>query len=166
MLSHFNVYCTATLNMDFTHCISMCLCVLCRFSCVQHFVTLWTIAHQAPLSMGFSNNSTRVRCHFLLHGIFQDIEPAFLMSPALAGAFLTTTTPWEAPCMSISSVQFSSVAQLCPTLCNPMNHSTPGLPIHHQLPEFTQTHVRVGNAIQPSHSLSSLSPPAPNPSQR
>ena len=62
--------------------------------------------------------------------------------------------------------QFSSVAQSCPTLCNPMNHSTPGLPVHHQLPEFTQTHVhRVGDAIQPSHPLSSLSPPAPNPSQ-
>ena len=66
----------------------------------------------------------------------------------------------------ISSVQFSSVAQSCPTLCDPMNHSTPGLPVHHQLPEFTQTHVhRVGDAIQPSHPLSSLSPPAPNPSQ-
>ena len=61
--------------------------------------------------------------------------------------------------------QFSSVAQLCPTLCDPMNHSTPGLPVHHQLPEFTQTHVhRVGDAIQPPHPPSSPSP-APNPSQ-
>ena len=49
-------------------------------------------------------------------------------------------------------IQFSSVAQSCPTLCDPMNHSTPGLPVHHQLPEFTQTHVhRVGDAIQPLH---------------
>ena len=65
-----------------------------------------------------------------------------------------------------SSVQFSSVAQSCPTLCDPMNCSTPGLPVHHQLPEFTQTHVhRVGDAIQPSHPLLSPSPPAPNPSQ-
>ena len=65
----------------------------------------------------------------------------------------------------ISSVQFSSVTQSCPTLCNPMNCSTPGLPVHHQLPEFTQTHVhQVGDAIQPSHPLSSPSPPAPNPS--
>ena len=64
------------------------------------------------------------------------------------------------------SVQFSSVAQLCPILCDPMNRSTPGLPVHHQLPEFTQTHVhRVSDAIQPSHPLSSPSPPAPNPSQ-
>ena len=62
--------------------------------------------------------------------------------------------------------QIRSVAQSCPTLCNPMNCSTPGLPVHHQLPEFTQTHVhRVGDAIQPSHPLPSHSPPAPNPSQ-
>ena len=58
----------------------------------------------------------------------------------------------------ISSVQFSSVAQLCPTLCDPMNRSTPGLPIHYHLPEFTQTHIhQVGDAIQPSHPLSSPS---------
>jgi len=62
--------------------------------------------------------------------------------------------------------QFSSVAQSCPILCNPMNRSTLGLPVHHQLPEFTQTHVhRVSDAIQPSHPLASPSPPAPNPSQ-
>jgi len=65
----------------------------------------------------------------------------------------------------VESVQFSSVAQSCPTLCDPMNHSTPGLPVHHQLPESTQTHVhRVSDAIQPSHPLLSPSP-APNPSQ-
>ena len=62
--------------------------------------------------------------------------------------------------------QFSSVAQSCPTLCDPVNCSTPGLPVHHQLPEFTQTHVHwVSDAIQPSHPLLSPSPPAPNPSQ-
>ena len=65
-----------------------------------------------------------------------------------------------------TSVQFSSVAQSCPTLCDPMNRIMPGLPVHHQLPEFTQTHVHwVGDAIQPSHPLLSPSPPAPNPSQ-
>ena len=64
------------------------------------------------------------------------------------------------------TVQLSSVAQSCPTLCDPMNRSTPGLPVHHHLPEFTQTHVhRVRDAIQPSHPRSSLSPTAPNPSQ-
>src|SRR5574342_25228 len=64
------------------------------------------------------------------------------------------------------SSQFSSVPQSCPTLCDPMNRSTPGLPVHHQLPEFTQTHVhQVSDAIQPSHPLASPPPPAPNPSQ-
>ena len=62
--------------------------------------------------------------------------------------------------------QFSSVTQSYPTLCDPMNRSMPGLPVHHQLPEFTQTHVHwVGDAIQPFHPLSSPFPPAPNPSQ-
>ena len=66
-------------------------------------------------------------------------------------------------CLRPCSVQFSSVTQSCLTLCDPMNRSTPGLPVHHQLPEFTQTQVhRVGDAIQPSHPLLS---PAPNPSQ-
>ena len=71
------------------------------------------------------------------------------------------------PKFSISlSVQFSSIAQSCPTLCDPIDCSTPGLLVHHQLPEFTQTHLRrVGDAIQPSHPLSSPSPLAPNPSQ-
>ena len=62
--------------------------------------------------------------------------------------------------------QFSSGTQSCPTLCDPMNRRMPGLPVHHQLPEFTQTHVhRVSDSIQPSHPRSSPSPPAPNPSQ-
>ena len=65
-----------------------------------------------------------------------------------------------------ASVQFSSVTQSCPTLCDPKNRSRPGLRVHHQLPEFTQTHVhQVGDAIQPSHPLSSPFPPAPNPCQ-
>ena len=66
--------------------------------------------------------------------------------------------------VQFSSVQFNSVAQSCLTLCSPMNHSTLGLPVHHQLPEFTHTHIHwVGDAIQPSHPLLSSSPPAPNP---
>ena len=70
------------------------------------------------------------------------------------------------PSFQYCSVQFSSVAQSCLTLCDPMSHSTPGLPVHHQLPEFTQTHIHwVSDAIQPSHPLSSPSPPAPDPSQ-
>ena len=66
----------------------------------------------------------------------------------------------------VGSDQIRSVTQSCPTLCDPMNRSMPGLPVHHQLPEFTETHVhQVSDAIQPSHPLSSPSPPAPNPSQ-
>ena len=65
---------------------------------------------------------------------------------------------------NLLTIKFSSVAQLCPTLCNPMNRSTPGLPVHHQLLEFTQTHVhQVSDAIQPSHPLSSPSPLLPIP---
>ena len=70
------------------------------------------------------------------------------------------------PSLQFSSVQFSSVAQLCLTLCSPMDYSTPGFPVRHQLPELAQTHVhRVSDAIQPSHPLSSPSPPAFNFSQ-
>ena len=67
---------------------------------------------------------------------------------------------------AIYTIQFSSVTQSCPTLCDPTNRSTPGLPVHHQLPGSIQTHVhRVGDDIQPSHPLLSPSPSAPNPSQ-
>ena len=66
--------------------------------------------------------------------------------------------------LSATAAAAAKSLQLCPTLCDPMNHSTPGLPVHHQLPEFTQIHVhRVRDAIQPSHPLSSPSPPAPIP---
>ena len=93
-------------------------------------------------------------------------------------AYLTLEkTYWETLCCvchllvhngnaTLNISQFSSVAQSCPTLCNPMTCSTLSLPVHYQHPEFTQTHVhRVGDAIQPSHPLSSPSPHAPNPSQ-
>ena len=74
-------------------------------------------------------------------------------------------TSMQAAHKNWASVQFSSLAQSCPALCDPMNRSTLGLPIHHQLPEFNQTHVHwVSDAIQPSHPLSSLSPPSLNPS--
>ena len=78
---------------------------------------------------------------------------------ALAGRFFATGATWEAQ----RYIQFSLVTQSCPTFCNPMDCSTPGLPVHHQLPEFTQFHVqRIGDAIQPSHHLSSPSPPSLN----
>ena len=77
----------------------------------------------------------------------------------------TQSRTWVKQLQSISQSVSQSV-QLCPTLCDPMNHSTPGLPVHHQLPEFTQIHAHwVGDTIQPSHPLSSPFPPAPNPSQ-
>ena len=103
------------------------------------FATLWTRTHQTPLSMAFFRQEYWSGLPFPPPGIFP---------------------------VQFSSVQFSSVTQSCPTLCDPMNRSTPGLPVHHQLPEFTQTHThRVSDAIQPSHPWSSPSPPAPNPSQ-
>ena len=85
-----------------------------------------------------------------------------VQSPSCVQRF---ATPWTAARQVSLSLQFGSV-QSCLTLCNPMNCSIPGLLVHHQLPEFTQTHVhQVGDAIQPSHPLSSPSPPAPNSSQ-
>ena len=95
---------------------------------------------------------------FHLLNVILVLEKVYLSSPLIYSIIYTNHY--------FSSVQFSSVAQSCPTLCDPMNRSTPGLPVHHQLPEFTQTHVhRVSDAIQPSHPLASPSPPAPNPSQ-
>ena len=121
---------------------------------------------ECSLPWDFPGKSTGVGCHCLL-----------LISPKQTSNILEQNIylnfEWLEEKNSLlkhqensPSVQFSSVAQLCPTLCDPMNHSMPGLPVHHQLPEFTQTHVhRVNDAIQPSHPLSSPSPPAPNPSQ-
>ena len=118
---------------------------------VQLFATPWTVAYQASLSMGFSRQGYWSGLIFPSPGdlLDQGIEPKF---PALQADALPSEPP----------VQFSSVTQSCPTLCDPMNCSMPGLPVHHQLLEFTQTHVhRVGDAIQPCHPLSSPFPPAP-----
>ena len=152
----------------------MCVCMLGHFSHVQLCATLWTVAHKAPLSMGFSRQEYWSGLPCPPPGDLPDprIEPASLTSPALAVGSLPLGQPGKpqylvsAQFSQFSSVQFISVTQSCLTVCNPMNHSTPGLPVHPQLPEFTQTHVhRVNDAIQPSHPLSSPSPPAPNPSQ-
>jgi len=124
--------------------------MLRHFSCVQLFATPWTVACQAPLSMGFSRHEYWSGLPFP--------SPGDLPNRGIELASLTSPT--------FSSVQFSSVTQSCLTLCNPMDCSTPGLPVHHQLPELTQTQVhRVGDATQPSHPLSSPSPPAFNLSQ-
>ena len=87
-----------------------------------------------------------------------------LMLGGIVGRFFTFWVTREAPLKASDKIR--SVAQSCPTLCDHMNRSTPGHPVHHHLSEFTPTHVhRVGDAIQPSHPLSFPSPPAPNPSQ-
>ena len=107
-----------------------------------------------PFGLRVEPPSLRLSIHVGSYG-----EGEWRMDAGEAAELLITPHPF-------SSVQFSSVAQSCPTLCDPMNRSTPGLPVHHQLPEFTQTHIhRVSDAIQPSHPLPSPSPPAPNPSQ-
>ena len=119
---------------------------------VRPSATPWTAVFQAPLFMGFSRQEYWSGCHSLLQGIF--------LTRGLNSGLLH--------CRQILNrlVQFSSVAQSCPTLCDPVNCSTPGLPVHHQLPEFTQTHIhRLGDAIQPSHSsvipISSCPQPLP-----
>ena len=126
-------------------------------------VTPWAVAHQAPLSMGFSRQEYWSGLPFPSWGDLPNPGIEF-QSLAWQADSLLTKLPGK---LHVSlSVQFSSVvAQSCPTLCDPMNPSTPGLPVHHQLPEFTQTPVHwVSDAIQPSHPLLSPSSPAPNPS--
>ena len=128
--------------------------VLVSQSCLTVCEPMDCTAHQTPLFMEFSRQEYWSRQPFSSPGDLPDprIKPSLLHCRWIL--------------YHLSSVQFSSVTQSCLTLCDPMNHSTPGLPVHHQLLEFTQTHVhRVSDAIQPSHPLSSPSPPAPNPSQ-
>ena len=122
----------------------------------------WAVARQpvAPLSLGFSWQEYWNALPFLLQGTIL-IQGSNLNLPWLLHWQVDSLAPSH-----FTLVQFSSVAQSCPTLCDPMNRSMPGLPVHHQLLEFTQTPVhRVSDAIQPSHPLSSPPPPAPNPSQ-
>ena len=129
-------------------------------------MTPWTSAHQAPLSMGYLRQEYWNGLPCPPPGDLPDpvIKPTAPVSLVLACMFFTIEPPGKP--RLCCSVQFSSVTQSCLTLCDPMNRSTPGLPVHHQLQEFTQTHVhRVSNAIQPSHPLSSPSPLAPSPSQ-
>ena len=145
---------------------------------VQLFVTPWTIAHQAPLFMDFLGKNTGQEYFglpFPTAGHLPDpgIEPEslasltwqsgllplrHLASPVVYHRILNVflyaihRTSLLSILFIYMSVQFSSVTQSCPTLCDPINRSTPGLPVHHQLLEFTQTHVhRGGDAIQPSH---------------
>ena len=138
-----------------------------------------------PRPWDSTGKNTGVGCHFLLQCTHACMHAKSLQScPTLCdpiggsppgssvpGILQARILEWVAISFStmvnqIRSDQIRSVAQSCPTLCDPMNRSMPGLPVHHQLQEFTQTHVhRVSDAIQPSHPLSSPSPPASNPSQ-
>ena len=102
------------------------------------------------------------RWHFLMSGC---LLPAKIIWEQLFSAFNDCMFSFIELILTELSVHFPSVAQSCPTLCDPMNRSTPGLPVHRQLPEFTQNLVHlVSDVIQPSHPLLSPSPPAPNPS--
>ena len=126
--------------------------MLSHFTHVWLSATQWTVACQAHLSMGFSRQGYWSGLPCPPSGDLPDlgIETMSLMSPVLAGRFFTTSATCEA--LTLVSVQFSLITQLCLTLCDPMNCKTPGLPVHHQLPEFTQTHVHwVSDTIQPSH---------------
>ena len=164
---------------------------VCMLSHVWLFASLWTVACQHSLSMGFFRQEYWSGLPFSPLGNLPNpgIKPASPMSSALqtdslptelsgnplfysiiASMFFPTYHFWHHKKYQsfpyLQNMLFSSVAQSCPTLCNPMNHSTPGLPVHHQLQEFTETQVCwASDAIQPSHPLSFPSPPAPNHSQ-
>ena len=134
------------------------------FSCVQLFATPWTVTYQAPLSMGFSRQEYWNGLPFPSPGDLPDpgTEPVY---PALQADALTSEPPGK-PTINCKDNIRSDQSLSRVRLCDSVNRSTPGLPVHHQLPEFTQAHVhRVSDAIQPSHPLSSPSPLAPNPSQ-
>ena len=140
----------------------MCVCVCDLLYPFIHGWTLRLFPYLGYYKQGCSELAGNTKTiHFLtgfiqfrMHTKKKESIPGCGINQSMGGGFLSP------------SVQFSSVAQSCPTLCGPMNHSTPGLPVHYQLLEFTQTHVhRVGDTIQPPHPLLSPSPPAPNPSQ-
>ena len=126
-----------------------------------------------PCPWDSPGKNTGVGCHFLLQCMKVKVKSlsrvrllATPMHCSLPGSSAHGIFQARVEFILKVSIQFSSVTQSCPTLCDPMNSSTSGLPVHHQLPEVTQTHIhRVRDAIQPSHPLSSPSPPAPNPSQ-
>ena len=120
---------------------------------------MWNNRKSYFLMVGLSNGTTTLEDSLAAFFFFTNLNILLSHDP-------TTMYLNNYPNKLETSVQFSSVAQSCATLCDPMNRSMPGLPVHHQLPEFTQTDIhRVRDAIQPSHPLSSPSPPAPNPSQ-
>ena len=130
------------------HLYSLSFSLFQPLSHIWIFATPWTIARQASLSITNSNS------HHWPHIFYADPSLFIVSGPIFCAA------------PSLFIIQFSLVTQSCPTLCNPMNCSRPGLPVHHKLLGFTQTHVHWdGDAIQPSYPLSSPFPPFPNLSQ-
>ena len=152
--------------------------VVQEFLLLHIFCNLWHFqaCHVKEISVQFSHLvvSVSLQSHGLQYAHLPCPSPtpracsnSGLLSQWCHPTISSSVVPFSSCLQSFpTSVQFSSVAHSCLTLCDPMNYSMPGLPVHHKLPESTQTHVhRVGDAIQPSHPLSSPSPPAPNPSQ-
>ena len=153
--------------------------------CCWVFQTCWDIECSTFIASSFRiwNSSTGIlspplalfvvllpKAHLTLHsrmsGCRWVITPSWLSGSWRSFLYSSSVYSCHLFLISSASVQFSSVTQSCPTICGPMNHSTPGLPVHHQLLEFTQTHVHwVGDAIQPSHPLLSPSPPVLSLSQ-
>ena len=128
---------------------------------LNFFTTPWAVACQDPQSMGFPSKNAEVGSISFSRGSFQPRDWTHISCISQWILYLWATRKTHN--VIFSSVQFS---QSCPILCDPMNSSMTSLPVHHQLSEFTQTHVhRVSDAIQPSHPLLSPSPPAHNPSQ-
>ena len=133
----------------------------------------WLSGHEIEQSLGDSKGQGSLACcsprsHKNTDTTEQLNNCSVSSSPSRQTAFKRTLHSWGNTSLIDKRfiIQFSSVAQSCLTLCDPMNRSMPGLPVHHQHLEFTQTHVHLtSDATQPSHPLSSPSPPAPNPSQ-
>ena len=160
--------------MEPIHC-SMSGCIYC-------FLTFIQISQEAGLVVWYSNLLKNFPQFIVIHSVkgFNIVNEAevdvflefscFFYDSVDVGNLISGSSAFSKTILNIwkflVSDQIRSVAQSCLTLCDAMNHSTPGIPVHHQLPELTETHVhRVSDAIQPSHPLSSPSPPAPNPSQ-
>ena len=141
-----------------------CIFACCHFSQVKLFVTLWTVVHQTPLSSGFAMTEHWSGFPFPSPGTFFLLLPSQPEDWTCICLHLLHCNWILYPLNHLSSVQFSH--SVMSDSLRPHECSMPGLPVHHKLPEFTQTQVhRVSDAIQPSRPLSSPSPPAPNPSQ-
>ena len=146
-------------------CICVCLCVYqqqrcrCRKTFLFHIMLAILYQRKNINDAKYNGQSHELFSCELFSCVILSFKSNTNKEIALSKNIILSSAAWQ--------FHMCSVAQLCPTLCDPMNCSTPGLPVHHQLPEFTQTHVHQwhGDDIQPSRPLSSPSPPNPNPSQ-